>query len=165
MAVPMMRYGVRKLLSVWGLWLRPTVLVGYGPNAHEALAALHSEPEMGFKVVGFVDVAPAGKALTDVQGVPLLSLDEVKAWSQVPGVQVASARGGMYAFFRIEGFDDSMAVAKRLVAEAGIGLAPGDAFGPEGRGWLRWCFASKDVNRLAEGVRRLQQWLESNRAA
>jgi aspartate/methionine/tyrosine aminotransferase len=85
--------------------------------------------------------------------------------AQVPGVQVASARGGMYAFFRIEGFDDSMAVAKRLVAEAGVGLAPGDAFGPEGRGWLRWCFASKDVNRLAEGVRRLQQWLESNRAA
>jgi Undecaprenyl-phosphate galactose phosphotransferase WbaP len=91
MAVPMMRYGVRKLLSVWGLWLRPTVLVGYGPNAHEALAALHSEPEMGFKVVGFVDVAPAGKALADVQGVPLLSLDEVKAWSQVPGVQVVVA--------------------------------------------------------------------------
>ena len=58
-----------------------------------------------------------------------------------------------------------MAVAKRLVAEAGVGLAPGDAFGPEGRGWLRWCIASKDVNRLAEGVRRLQQWLESNRAA
>ena len=85
--------------------------------------------------------------------------------AQVPGVQVASARGGMYAFFRIEGFDDSMAVAKRLVAEAGVGLAPGDAFGPEGRGWLRWCIASKDVNRLAEGVRRLQQWLESNRAA
>jgi Undecaprenyl-phosphate galactose phosphotransferase WbaP len=91
MAVPMMRYGVRKLLSVWGLWLRPTVLVGYGPNAHEALAALHSEPEMGFKVVGFVDVAPAGKALTDVQGVPLLTHDEVKAWSQVPGVQVVVA--------------------------------------------------------------------------
>jgi aspartate/methionine/tyrosine aminotransferase len=56
-------------------------------------------------------------------------------------------------------------VAKRLVAEAGVGLAPGDAFGPEGRGWLRWCFASKDVNRLAEGVHRLRQWLESYRAA
>jgi Undecaprenyl-phosphate galactose phosphotransferase WbaP len=91
MAVPLMRYSVRKLLTAWGLWLRPTVLVGYGPNAHEALAALHSEPEMGFKVVGFVDVAPAGKALADVQGVPLLTLDEVKAWGQVPGVQVVVA--------------------------------------------------------------------------
>lgn len=89
--VPLMRYGMRKWLTAWGLWLRPTVLIGYGPNAHEALAALHSEPEMGFKVVGFVDVAPAGKALPDVQGVPLLSQDEVKAWAQVPGVQVVVA--------------------------------------------------------------------------
>ena len=35
-------------------------------------------------------------------------------------------------------------LAKRLVAEAGLGLAPGAAFGPEGEGWLRWCFASRD---------------------
>ena len=73
------------------LWLRPTVLVGYGPNAHEALAALHSESEMGFNVVGFVDVAPAGKTLTEVQGLPVLSNEEVKAWAKVPGVQVVIA--------------------------------------------------------------------------
>jgi aspartate/methionine/tyrosine aminotransferase len=79
------------------------------------------------------------------------------------GVQVAAAHGGMYAFFRLEGFDDSMAVAKRLVAEAGLGLAPGDAFGPEAQGWLRWCFASKDAGRLVEGVRRLRDWLERER--
>lgn len=89
--VPLMRYGTRKLLTRWGLWLRPTVLVGYGPNAHEALAALQSEPEMGFKVVGFVDVAPAGKALTEVQGLPVLSNEEVKVWAKVPGVQVVIA--------------------------------------------------------------------------
>lgn len=91
MAVPLMRFGVRKLLTVWGLWLRPTVLVGYGPNAHEALAALLSEPELGFKVVGFVDVATSGKTLTEVQGLPLLSPDEVKAWAKVPGLQVVIA--------------------------------------------------------------------------
>jgi len=66
----------------------------------------------------------------------------------VPGVAVEPAKGGMYAFFRLEGFDDSLALAKRLVAEAGIGLAPGNAFAPEAQGWLRWCFASKDVARL-----------------
>ena len=79
--------------------------------------------------------------------------------AEVPGVQVQSPPGGMYAFFRLEGFDDSLAVAKRLVAEAGLGLAPGDAFAPEARGWLRWCFASKDVARLGEGVERLRCWL------
>jgi len=77
----------------------------------------------------------------------------------VPGVQVAPARGGMYAFFRLQGFDDSLDAAKRLVVEAGLGLAPGNAFGPEAQGWLRWCFASKDPGRLVEGVDRLKRWL------
>ena len=81
----------------------------------------------------------------------------------IDGVQVATPRGGMYAFFRIEGFDDSMDVARRLVVEAGLGLAPGAAFAPEASGWLRWCFASKDPARLVEGVRRLREWLEANR--
>ena len=50
-------------------------------------------------------------------------------------------------------------LAKRLVAEAGLGLAPGNAFAPEAQGWLRWCFASKDPQRLVEGVERLKRWL------
>jgi aspartate/methionine/tyrosine aminotransferase len=77
----------------------------------------------------------------------------------VPGVQVAPAKGGMYAFFRLEGFNDSLTTAKRLVTEAGLGLAPGNAFAPEAQGWLRWCFASHDPGRLAQGVGRLQGWL------
>jgi aspartate/methionine/tyrosine aminotransferase len=79
----------------------------------------------------------------------------------IPGVQVAVPRGGMYAFFKLEGFDDSLAVAKRLVTEAGLGLAPGAAFAPESAGWLRWCFATRDPARLVEGVRRLRAWLAS----
>ncbi len=76
-----------------------------------------------------------------------------------PGVEVALPRGGMYAFFKLAGFDDSLTVAKRLVAEAGLGLAPGEAFAPQARGWLRWCFASKDPQRLVLGVERLRKWL------
>ena len=72
-----------------------------------------------------------------------------------PGVTVASPPGGMYAFFRVEGEDDSLAFAKRLVADHGLGLAPGAAFGPEGEGWLRWCFASRDPARLDQGLQRL----------
>ena len=77
----------------------------------------------------------------------------------LPGVELAPAKGGMYAFFKLDGYDDSLALAKRLVAEAGIGLAPGNAFAPEAQGWLRWCFASKDVSRLRQGVDRLGTWL------
>ncbi len=79
----------------------------------------------------------------------------------IPGVQLAVPRGGMYAFFRLDGFDDSMDVARRLVAEAGLGLAPGAAFAPEAGAWLRWCFATKDTQRLVDGVRRLRTWLDA----
>ena len=78
----------------------------------------------------------------------------------LPGVTVAEPLGGMYAFFRLEGQDDCLAVAKRLVREAGLGLAPGSAFSPEAAGWLRWCFASQDTTRLVAGVERLRGWLD-----
>lgn len=79
----------------------------------------------------------------------------------VPGVRVATPLGGMYAFFQLEEHADSLVIAKRLVAEAGLGLAPGNAFAPEAQGWLRWCFASKDLARLGQGVDRLRGWLGS----
>jgi aspartate/methionine/tyrosine aminotransferase len=55
----------------------------------------------------------------------------------LPGVEAPDAGGAMYVFFRIAGHDDSLALAKQLVSEVGLGLAPGSAFGPERNGWLR----------------------------
>ena len=79
----------------------------------------------------------------------------IEQLNATPGVQVAAPAGAMYAFFRLDGVDDSLALCKRLVADAGLGLAPGIAFGPEGEGFVRWCFAASE-ERLAEGVRRLR---------
>ena len=78
----------------------------------------------------------------------------------MPGVTVATPAGGLYAFLRLDGGDDSLTLAKRLVVEAGLGLAPGIAFGAEAEGWLRWCFASRDPSRLVEGVERLGRFLK-----
>ena len=81
----------------------------------------------------------------------------------MPQVEVSAARGGMYAYFSLAGAGDSLATAKRLVVEAGLGLAPGAAFGlpdnPHGPSWLRWCFASRDPQRLVLGAQRLGNWL------
>ena len=79
--------------------------------------------------------------------------------ARIPRVHAAPPRGAMYAFFRVEGVSDSLELCKRLVREAKLGLAPGSAFGPEGRGFVRWCFASSE-DRLAEGVRRLEAFLQ-----
>jgi aspartate/methionine/tyrosine aminotransferase len=109
-----------------------------------ALAALAHEAEITPRIVAHL------KACRDTL-LPLLQA--------VPGVQVQVPLGGMYAFFTLDGYDDSLPLAKRLVLEAGLGLAPGEAFAPEAKAWLRWCFASKDLQRLHEGVGRLQKWL------
>jgi aspartate/methionine/tyrosine aminotransferase len=80
----------------------------------------------------------------------------VDGLQRLPGVELARPLGGMYAFFRLPGLsDDSLACAKQLVADHGLGLAPGAAFGPAAEGWLRWCFASRDPGRLDLGLARL----------
>jgi aspartate/methionine/tyrosine aminotransferase len=84
-------------------------------------------------------------------------VDELR---RVPRVRVAVPDGTMYAFFGIEGVTDSLAFCKRLVREHGLGLAPGSAFGPEGEGYVRWCFAA-EPDKLGEGVRRLRLALGS----
>jgi aspartate/methionine/tyrosine aminotransferase len=80
----------------------------------------------------------------------------VRELNGIPGVEVANPSGTMYAFFRVRGMTDSLAFCKRLVAEHGLGLAPGAAFGPEGEGYVRWCFAA-ETPKLAEGVARLRK--------
>jgi len=80
----------------------------------------------------------------------------------IPGVTAIAPPGAMYAFFRIAGMDDSLALCKELAANHGLGLAPGAAFGPEGEGYVRWCFAGS-TERLGEGADRLERALASLR--
>ena len=81
------------------------------------------------------------------------------ALSGVDPIEFALPDGGMYLFLRLPGGMDDFQIAKRLVQEAGLGLAPGSAFAPEAQGWLRWCFASKELDRLRLGAERLDRWL------
>jgi aspartate/methionine/tyrosine aminotransferase len=80
--------------------------------------------------------------------------------SALRGVDAFAPEGAMYAFFRIHGMTDSMALCRRLVHEAKLGLAPGSAFGPQGEGFVRWCFAASD-ERLDDGVARLSRFLDA----
>lgn len=83
----------------------------------------------------------------------------VSALGGIAGIEVAPPPGAMYLFFRIAGRSgNSVALAKQLVADAGLGLAPGAAFGSEGEGYLRWCFAASDT-LLTQGATRLAEFL------
>lgn len=83
----------------------------------------------------------------------------VQRLARMPGIEVPDAGGAMYAFFRIQGRHDSVQLARQLVAQAGLGLAPGLAFGPEGEGWLRWCHAVR-LEALELGTQRLAHFLQ-----
>ena len=82
----------------------------------------------------------------------------VRELNAIPGVSAAAPAGAMYVFFRVAGVTDSLEFCKRLVRDVGLGLAPGRAFGPEGEGFVRWCFAA-ETERLADGVARLRRAL------
>ena len=73
-------------------------------------------------------------------------------------VKFALPDGAFYLFFAIDGVDDTRAAALRLVDEAGLGLAPGTAFGQTGKNFFRLCFA-RDPAEIGEVVRRLRRWL------
>jgi aspartate aminotransferase len=75
------------------------------------------------------------------------------------GVRYRQPDGGFYAFLAIEGLDDSLDLAKKLVTRHGVAVAPGMAFGDAGEGWLRVCFAQSSelmgraMQRLRDGLR------------
>lgn len=73
-------------------------------------------------------------------------------------VEYAPPQGAFYLFFKVMGFDNSRELAKTIVSQTGVGLAPGSAFGPAGEGYLRLCFA-RSASDLAQAAERLQGWL------
>jgi len=84
-----------------------------------------------------------------------MMLDRLQATGRV---RVARPEGAFYLFFALDGVTDSMATAKRLVDETGVGLAPGSAFGPDGEGFFRLCF-NRDLGEIAEAAARLEAWI------
>ena len=65
----------------------------------------------------------------------------VDGLSRLPGVTLSVPDGAFYLFFLVEGEKSALDLAKRVLREARVGLAPGTAFGPAGQGCLRLCFA------------------------
>lgn len=93
--LPCFRTLARQALTRAGWWQRPTVLIGSGPNAREALLALRSEPQLGFEIVGCVDVSPGmPQALAGPGTDPLparLEPSQVQALASHAGLQVVIA--------------------------------------------------------------------------
>ena len=62
---------------------------------------------------------------------------------KLDGVKFIQPDGAFYSFFSVDGVTDSLAMARSLLHHTKVGLAPGRAFGPEGEGHLRLCYAQE----------------------
>lgn len=82
----LLRNLTRLVLGKLQLWVRPTIIVGVGPNASDAALALHSQPELGLRVFGFVDAGSADAvAVNDT--VPRLPRIQMEDAARQPGIQ------------------------------------------------------------------------------
>lgn len=79
--------------------------------------------------------------------------------SNMPGVSLSYPRASFYAFFKVEGQPDCIALTKRLIDEAGVLLSPGSAFGVVSKGYIRLCFAVSQA-RLSEALDRIEAVLK-----
>jgi aspartate aminotransferase len=84
----------------------------------------------------------------------------VDGLNAIPGVRCARPQGSFYVFPNIEGtrFDEHE-LADRLLAEAGVAVLPGTAFGHAGKGFIRLAYTQSEdelklgLNRIAEFIR------------
>ena len=70
-------------------------------------------------------------------------------------VTLSRPEGAFYAFFAVDGMNNSVSFAQELIDQVGVGLAPGLAFGEDGEGWMRLCFAA-DTETLSSAMDRLE---------
>lgn len=77
---------------------------------------------------------------------------------RLKGVSMSVPPAAFYAFFHVEGCEDSYALTKEMIDEVGLSLSPGAAFGKGLKSYLRLCFAvSPEI--LTAALDRLEKFL------
>ena len=145
-----------------GWMVLPPALV----NAVGVLLEYNTSCAPDFVQTGAIAALTHGDAHVEALRAELLAAKDqvLGALRAMPGIEAPEPDGGMYAFFRIEGRTDAVATATDMIEKVGLGLAPGSAFGQEGAGWLRWCFAARP-DKNAAGLDLLRRYLAMTSAA
>jgi aspartate aminotransferase len=122
---------------------------GVAPFIQEAgIAALHDAAT----VRRFLAHCAAGRKLAG------------EALDGLNGIRYAAPPGAFYAFLGVEGLTDSLGLAKKLVSNHRVAVAPGVAFGAAGEGFLRVCFA-QSADLLERAMQRLRNGIRTEMAA
>jgi aspartate aminotransferase len=86
----------------------------------------------------------------------------VDGMNAIPGVRCARPQGSFYVFPNIEGTGfDEHELADRLLAEAGVAVLPGTAFGQAGKGFIRLAYTQSE-DELKLGLDRIGEFIAAN---
>jgi aspartate aminotransferase len=87
----------------------------------------------------------------------------VQGLRAIPGVKCAEPRGAFYAYPNLgvvlgkkSGIQNTLQLAERLLAEAGVALVPGEAFGTDQHVRISYATSMKELDR---GVERIRQFI------
>ncbi len=69
-------------------------------------------------------------------------------------------QGAFYLLFGVEGIEDTRQAAFDIIDQAGVGLAPGTAFGKGGERFFRLCFHRR-IDLLETAMDRLVDWIKT----
>ena len=83
-----------------------------------------------------------------------------EAVAAVPRLHWTPTRGGVFAFARVEGCDDSTQLSHALLEQAHVVTIPGAAFGASGEGYLRLSYGYATPEDLAEAGRRFRSFFD-----
>ncbi len=138
---------------------------------------LEADPSLGQTIENLIQYSSSGTAVFMQRGA-IAALDQgesfiehqiarvkrnrdliANAFERNPRIRFSKPEGAFYMFFAIDGEPDTRALAFRLMDDIQIGLAPGDAFGAAGSGYLRMCFA-RTPESIEDAVNRLMGWLD-----
>ena len=80
----------------------------------------------------------------------------VDGLNRIKGFSCLCPRGAFYVFPSIKDFGmSSSETAEYILEKTHVVTSPGSAFGPDGEGYIRICYASK-YEQIAEAIRRME---------
>jgi aspartate/methionine/tyrosine aminotransferase len=139
--------------------------LGYTVAPERFVPALNMLAVNSYTCVAEFSQYAAIEALRDINGATPKMVGEfakrreqfVRELNQVPGFRCHAPEGAFYAWVNVEETGTSAEeVCRVMLEEAGVAAIPGAAFGPSGKNFVRFSFASSTAT-LHEAVERIQK--------
>ncbi len=81
----------------------------------------------------------------------------------IPGLHWKAGDGGFFAFVRVDGCTDSLALSTKILDAVDVVTIPGATFGSSGEGYLRLSYGAADEPTLRQACARLREFFSRNR--